>query len=164
MAMLVAFWTACASSWKKNQASKNVVPDAMNRQVNALSKWRIRDFLGLGMMWGSIIASNKMIGAAAHYAVKTNASIYRPSGATYQPKDWRHCFVRRFLGNRRVYKSNLHKKIAQTFNFASEWVYCGESFLRFPSRYFQFLLRKRLRVAVQLPPLRTSSNWRVQIQ
>ena len=47
--MFVAFWTACASSWKKNQASKNVVPEAMNRQVNALSKWRSRDFLGLGM-------------------------------------------------------------------------------------------------------------------
>ena len=49
MAMLVAFCTACASSWKKNQASKNVVPEAMKRQVNALSKWRTLDFLGLGM-------------------------------------------------------------------------------------------------------------------
>jgi len=49
MAMLVAFCTACASSWKKNQASKNVVLEAMNRQVNALSKWRTRDFLELGM-------------------------------------------------------------------------------------------------------------------
>ena len=49
MAMLVAFCTACASSWKKNQASKNVVLEAMNRQVNALSKWRTLDFLGLGM-------------------------------------------------------------------------------------------------------------------
>ena len=49
MAILVAFCTACASSWKKNQASKNVVPEAMNRQVNALSKWRTLDFLGLGM-------------------------------------------------------------------------------------------------------------------
>jgi len=47
--MFVAFWTACASSWKKNQASKNVVPEAMNLQVNALSKWRTRDFLELGM-------------------------------------------------------------------------------------------------------------------
>jgi hypothetical protein len=28
----------------------------MNRQVNALSKWRILDFLGLGMMLNSIIA------------------------------------------------------------------------------------------------------------
>jgi hypothetical protein len=44
------FLNTCASSWKKNQASKNVVPDAMNRQVNALSKWRILDFLGLGML------------------------------------------------------------------------------------------------------------------
>jgi hypothetical protein len=49
MAMPVAFCTACASSWKKNQASKNVVLEAMNRQVNALSKWRTLDFLGLGM-------------------------------------------------------------------------------------------------------------------
>ena len=49
MAMLVAFCTACASCWKKNQASKNVVLEAMNRQVNALSKWRTLDFLGLGM-------------------------------------------------------------------------------------------------------------------
>ena len=49
MAMLVAFCTACASSWKKNQASKNVVPEAMKRQVNALSKWRTLDFLELGM-------------------------------------------------------------------------------------------------------------------
>jgi len=53
MAMLVAFCTACASSWKKNQASKNVVLEAMNRQVNALSKWRTLDFLGLGM--GAVI-------------------------------------------------------------------------------------------------------------
>ena len=49
MAMLVAFCTACASSWKKNQASKNVVPDAMTRHVTALATWRTLDFLGLGM-------------------------------------------------------------------------------------------------------------------
>ena len=30
------------------QKKKNVL-EAMNRQVNALSKWRTRDFLGLGM-------------------------------------------------------------------------------------------------------------------
>ena len=49
MAMPVAFCTASASSWKNTQASKNVVPEAMNRQVDALSKWRTLDFLGLDM-------------------------------------------------------------------------------------------------------------------
>jgi hypothetical protein len=56
----------------------------MKRQVNALSKWRSLDFLGLGMMLGFIVASNKITGAAAHDAVKTNASIYRPLLVTCQ--------------------------------------------------------------------------------
>jgi len=38
---------------EEDQASKNVVLEAMNRQVNALSKWRTLDFLGLGM--GAVI-------------------------------------------------------------------------------------------------------------
>ena len=50
MATLVAFCTACASSWKKNNASEKVVAEAINRQVTALAKWRMRDFLGLGIV------------------------------------------------------------------------------------------------------------------
>jgi len=49
MATLVAFCTASASSWKKNNASEKVVAEAINRQVTALARWRMRDFLGLVM-------------------------------------------------------------------------------------------------------------------
>ena len=47
MATLVAFCTASASSWKKNNASEKVVAEAINRQVKALARCRMRDFLAV---------------------------------------------------------------------------------------------------------------------
>ncbi len=39
---------------EEKPGEQECVPEAMNRQVNALSKWRTRDFLGLGMGFGRI--------------------------------------------------------------------------------------------------------------
>ena len=52
-----------------------------------------------------------------------------------------------------------NKKIVWDSQFCQRMdVDCSESFLQFPSRYFESLLHKRLHAALQRPLQRTSSN------